>query len=872
MFIARTAQILLPHGFGERRNGAASQQARKAAFESIVTPVLLTDFNHTVVSANGAAHDLFRSCADQVRAKLQSFNPEELVGLNLATLVRAAGSTQRLPEQGIEVATQLTLTFGILALSLHIAPGMEKEGGHDGFVVQITDTSKHDQMQSQLDALNKSQAMIMFTPDGKILEANANFLGAVGYTLEEIKGQHHSIFCEPAYRQSAEYRAFWDKLGRGEFDAGQYKRIGKGGREIWIEATYNPILDGNGKAVKVVKYATDITAQKLKNADYEGQLTAINKAQAVIEFTPDGRILNANENFLGAVGYSMEELKGQHHSTFCEPTYRTSAEYRAFWDKLGRGEYEAGQYKRIAKGGREIWIEASYNPILDASGKPFKVVKYATDITEQKLRNADFEGQLTAINKAQAVIEFTPDGRILNANENFLGAVGYSMEELKGQHHSTFCEPAYRQSPEYRAFWERLGRGEFDSGQYKRIAKGGREIWIQASYNPILNADGKPFKVVKYATDVTAQVKAAEALRNAVAETGMIVGAAQANDLTKRIDLAGKTGDIGELCAGVNGLLDTMNSVLSTLSESCGTLSVAAREIAMGNTDLSQRTEEQASSLEETSASLEELTTTVKQNADNAQQANKLAGSASEIATRGGKVVSEVVTTMDGIAQSSRKISDIIGVIDEIAFQTNILALNAAVEAARAGEQGRGFAVVAAEVRSLAQRSANAAKEIKALISDSVEKVGNGSKLVASAGQTMDEIVNSVRRVTDIMAEISAASQEQSGGLDQVNTAVAQMDKITQQNAALVEEAAAAAKSMESQAETLTQLVATFSLLDDGKDGQQAPRQQNGSATAQKAASPASAPRQAPKAAGKPAGKNGGAAKAAGEEQDWKQF
>ena len=499
-------------------------------------------------------------------------------------------------------------------------------------------------------------------------------------------------------------------------------------------------------------------------------------------------------------------------------------------------------------------------------------MKYATDITEQKLRNADFEGQLAAISKSQAVIEFTIDGRILNANPNFLGALGYTLEELKGQHHSMFCEPAYRQSPEYRAFWERLGRGEFDAGQYKRIAKGGREIWIQASYNPILNADGKPFKVVKYATDVTAQVKAAEALRNAVAETGMIVGAAQANDLTKRIDLAGKTGDIGELCAGVNGLLDTMNGVLSTLSESCGTLSVAAREIAMGNTDLSQRTEEQASSLEETSASLEELTTTVKQNADNAQQANKLAGSASEIATRGGKVVSEVVTTMDGIAQSSRKISDIIGVIDEIAFQTNILALNAAVEAARAGEQGRGFAVVAAEVRSLAQRSANAAKEIKALISDSVEKVGNGSKLVASAGQTMDEIVNSVRRVTDIMAEISAASQEQSGGLDQVNTAVAQMDKITQQNAALVEEAAAAAKSMESQAETLTQLVATFSLLDDGKDGQQAPRQHNASATAQKAGSPASAPRQAPKAGGKPAGKNGGAAKAAGEEQDWKQF
>jgi len=871
MFFARTAQVLLPHGFGERRNGAASQQARKAAFESLSTPIMLTDFNHVVISANRAAHDLLSACADNIQARLQSFNPDELVGLNLATLLKAAGSTQRLPEQGIETATHLSLTIGDRSLSLYLVPGKEKEAGHDGFVVQITDTSKHDQMQSQLEALSKSQAMIVFTPDGKILDANANFLGAVGYSLDEIKGQHHSIFCEPGYRQSLEYRAFWEKLGRGEFDAGQYKRVGKGGREIWIEASYNPILDANGKAVKVVKYATDITAQKLRNADFEGQLTAINKAQAVIEFTPDGRILYANENFVATVGYSLEELKGQHHSMFCEPAYRQSAAYRAFWEKLGRGEYDAGQYKRFGKGGKEIWIEASYNPILDASGKPFKVVKYAVDITAQKLRNADFEGQLAAIGKSQAVIEFTPDGRILHANANFLAGLGYTLEELKGQHHSMFCEPAYRQSPEYRAFWERLGRGEYDSGQYKRIAKGGREIWIQASYNPILDADGKPFKVVKYATDVTAQVKAAEALRNAVAETGMIVGAAQANDLTKRIDLTGKTGDIGELCAGVNGLLDTMNSVLSTLSESCGTLSVAAREIAMGNTDLSQRTEEQASSLEETSASLEELTTTVKQNADNAQQANKLAGSASEIATRGGQVVSEVVTTMDGIAQSSRKISDIIGVIDEIAFQTNILALNAAVEAARAGEQGRGFAVVAAEVRSLAQRSANAAKEIKALISDSVEKVGNGSKLVASAGQTMDEIVNSVRRVTDIMAEISAASQEQSGGLDQVNTAVAQMDKITQQNAALVEEAAAAAKSMESQADTLTQLVATFSLLNDVKEGQQSARASAGT-NAQKAASSASAPRTAPKASAKPAGKGGAPSKSGTDEQDWKQF
>ncbi len=538
------------------------------------------------------------------------------------------------------------------------------------------------------------------------------------------------------------------------------------------------------------------------------------------------------------------------------------------------------------------------------------------------LTNADFRGQIDAIGKAQAVITFDLTGRVLDANDNFLATLGYTLGEIKGQHHSMFVEPAHRQSPEYRAFWEKLGRGEYDAGQYKRIGKAGREVWIQASYNPILDPDGKPFKVVKYATDVTAQVLAAQAqeaavaqtevmvaaaqrnefdqripmegkdgaiarlcggvnsivdtlaeqfaqamaLKRAVAETQEIVQAAQANDLSQRIDMSGKSGEIGALCGGLNGLLDTMSGVLATMAESCGTISVAAREIAMGNTDLSQRTEEQASSLEETSASLEELTSTVRQNADNAQQANKLAASASETATRGGTVVSEVVRTMDGITQSSRKISDIIGVIDEIAFQTNILALNAAVEAARAGDQGRGFAVVAAEVRSLAQRSANAAKEIKALISDSVEKVGNGSKLVAAAGQTMDEIVTSVKRVTDIMAEISAASQEQSGGLDQVNTAVAQMDKITQQNAALVEEAAAAAKSMEEQTDGLQQMVGSFVLA--GADAAPPARPTRASAQPARATPPARSASTAPR----PAVRRKDTAKPAGSDDDWKEF
>ncbi len=671
--------------------------------------------------------------------------------------------------------------------------------------------------EGQLAAIGKAQAVIEFTLDGKIINANENFLHTLGYTLDEVKGQHHSMFVDPEYRQSTEYRLFWEKLGRGEYDANQYKRIAKGGKEIWIQASYNPIRDLNGKPFKVVKYATDVTQQKLRNADYEGQLAAIGKAQAVIEFSLDGKIVNANENFLHTLGYLLDEVKGQHHSMFVEPAFRQSADYRAFWEKLGRGEYDSGQYKRIAKGGHEIWIQASYNPILDANGKPFKVVKYATDITQQKLQSADYEGQLAAISKAQAVIEFGLDGKVIHANDNFLKVLGYTLDEVKGRHHSMFVEHDYRQSPDYRIFWEKLGSGVYDSGQYKRITKTGAEIWIQASYNPILDVNGKPFKVVKYATDVTASVKASQVLQQAVQQVQEAVEAAKGNDLTQRVPLEGKIGEIEALCAGVNGLIDTMATVVTKIRNSAREVSSASAEISASTTDLSQRTEEQAASLEETSASMEEMSATVKKNAENAQQANESAAGTRDVADRGGQVVAKAVDAMARIEESSRKISDIIGVIDEIARQTNLLALNAAVEAARAGEAGRGFAVVASEVRSLAQRSSQAAKDIKDLITNSNDQVKDGVDLVNKAGTALHDIVESIKKVAGIVSDIASASAEQAAGIEQVNKALTQMDEVTQQNSALVEENAATAKTLEQQSKAMDDEVSVFR-VDDSED------------------------------------------------------
>jgi len=712
-------------------------------------------------------------------------------------------------------------------------------------------------MRGKLNAISKSQAMVEFDLNGNILTANDNFLNTIGYTIEELQGQHHSMFVDSVYRQSSEYRMFWEKLGRGEYEENQYKRIGKGGKEVWLQASYNPILDPDGKPFKIVKYATDITEQKNKFADYEGQLAAIRKAQATIEFSLDGKILTANDNFLNTIGYRLEEIQGQHHSMLVDSVYRQSPEYRMFWEKLGRGEYEENQYKRIGKGGKEVWLQASYNPILDPDGKPFKVVKYATDITEQKNKFADYEGQLDAISKAQAVIEFSMDGNIVNANDNFLNALGYRLDEVQNKHHSIFVESDYKQSAEYRIFWEKLGRGEYDEGQYLRIGKGGKEVWIQASYNPIMDPDGNPFKVVKYATDITKQKLAEFELQHVMDETKHVMSNLSQGNLTEVME-GEYTGEFAALRDSVNTSVTNLLNMVTDINEASSSISSGASEIATGNTDLSQRTEEQASSLEETASSMEEMTSTVRQNADNARTANQLASTARDQAQKGGDVVSNAVSAMSEINQSSKKISDIIGVIDEIAFQTNLLALNAAVEAARAGEQGRGFAVVAGEVRNLAQRSAGAAKEIKSLINDSVEKVDEGSKLVDESGKTLEEIVEAVKKVSDIIAEIAAASQEQSSGIEEVNKAISQMDEMTQQNAALVEEAASASESMEEQAKNMIELMRFF---DIGQE-QAAPRQS------------AVAPRQASRTSAAPARRRPAAKPASrvGSDDEWEEF
>jgi methyl-accepting chemotaxis protein len=571
-------------------------------------------------------------------------------------------------------------------------------------------------------------------------------------------------------------------------------------------------------------------ARRLRQA--EGMSAAIGRSQAVIEFDLAGRILTANPNFLAAFGYTLEELRGQHHSLLVTPEHRQAPEYRAFWEKLGRGEFDAGKYKRLAKGGREVWIQATYNPVLDADGRPMKVVKFATDITAAEIAAHEQKSRVDAISRAQAVIEFKLDGTILSANENFLAAMGYSEAEIVGRHHSMFADPEFARSAAYRELWERLNRGEFVADKFRRLGKGGREVWILASYNPLFDLNGKPIKVIKYATDITAvEAERLAAERDKAAQTTLIVdsiGAALAalagGDLTARID-ADLTGPFATLKSDFNGAMARMQETLKSVLSATGGITTGAGEIAQAADDLSKRTEQQAASLEETAAALEEITATVKKTAENAKAASAIVSTARGAAENGGQIVDTAIKAMGQIEQSSKQITDIIGVIDEIAFQTNLLALNAGVEAARAGDAGKGFAVVASEVRALAQRSSEAAREIKTLIKASSEHVGSGVKLVGESGQALRAIVAQVVEINALVSEMAQAAQQQSTGIEEVNTAVTQMDQVTQQNAAMVEQSTAASRNLAGETTQLSELVAFFNVGGEaGKKPQTPPR------------------------------------------------
>ncbi|KUM34158.1 chemotaxis protein [Pseudomonas sp. EpS/L25] len=674
--------------------------------------------------------------------------------------------------------------------------------------------------EGKIAAIHRSQAVIEFDLQGNVLWANDNFLGMTGYALEELRGRHHSLMCPADYARSADYALLWNRLGQGIFDSGVYKRIRRDGRPIWIQATYNPILDAEGRAYKVVKFATDVTAAQLQAAEFQGKMAAIDRAQAVIEFDLHGNILDANENFLSALGYSLEEVRGKHHRIFCEPDFARSPGYRLFWEKLGRGDFDTGLYKRRASDGRQIWIQATYNPILDAEGHPYKVVKFASDVTESQLRNSDYEGKVAAIDRSQAIAEFSLEGTVLTANRNFLLALGYQADEVVGKHHRIFCPDDYARSAEYRLFWDKLARGEFDAGVYKRRNSRGEEIWIQATYNPIFDADGKPCKVVKFAVDITESQ-----IRNS--DYAGKVAAIDRGQAMIEFDLTGKILDANRNFLATLGyrLEEIRHQHHRIFCEDEYVTSGEYREfwarLAQGEvfggrfmrlskfgqriwiqatynpifdaegqvhkvvkfaTDITRQVEMEQhvrQKIEQMNLSLHALTRSINQIAETTDEANRIARRTLEEAERGSLTLNRSLDAMETIGTTAGGIQDIVQVISDIANQTNMLAFNAAIEAARAGEHGLGFSVVADEVRKLAEKSSQATKEINKLILESVKSIAQGSEISRSVGEAFGLIAEGMGKTQQSIEAINGSTALQLDDAARVNQLIQELDAAT---------------------------------------------------------------------------------------------
>ena len=574
--------------------------------------------------------------------------------------------------------------------------------------------------------LGKSRAIVEYDAGGRILWANELFLSETGYRSEDIVGKHADVLVGPAHAKSASYKAVWTRIAGGSAHGGPYDRIGRNGSVTPVHAVRIPLPAGNGTNATILEISTPQTGQSGSDSPDLPRLDALSRAQAIVEFDPDGSIVTANANFLASTGYTLGELTGRPHSLLVDGVYAASEKYRSFWQALLTGEPSSTTGKLNGKEGRDSWVRAVYTPIIGEDGTVVRIVCYAIDITAQTVRNADRKGQVEAIRKSQAVVEFDTDGTVLDANQNFLDVVGYTLKEVVGRHHRMFMPEGDAKKPEYEKFWSELRRGVFHSGEFGRVGKNGAKVWIQASYNPILDPDGKPFKIVKYAADITRLVEARKK-REQVA------------------DLVDK--NLQEILAAVGAANEksaAASAVSANTAQTVRAVAAAAEEFSGTVRNISQRIAESTGAVDRV---VEEINS-----ADQATQSLSLAAD---------------------------NMNNIIELIQTIANQINLLSLNATIESARAGEAGKGFAVVASEVKNLANQVAVATNQISAEIAGMQSVSGNVVNRLRQVKEATETVRGSVTAVSipienqsTASAEIMTNMQSAAGAVTEISTSL----------------------------------------------------------------------------------------------------
>ncbi len=559
------------------------------------------------------------------------------------------------------------------------------------------------------------------------------------------------------------------------------------------------------------KKSAEITRLKEENSALQDVMDMINTCYATIEFDLSGIILTANTNFLSTVGYSLAEVQGQHHKMFVKKDYQKFKEYADFWRKLAKGESFSGKFFRIGKGGKEIWIHASYAPIKNKAGTIYKIAKIATDITAQIQIETESEDKAKAIDKSYSIVEFKPDGTVISANKNFCEVLGYSEDEIIGKQHRIFVDKTYANSNEYSTFWEDLASGKDNADTFCRITKEGQEIWIQAAYIPIKSPGKPPHKIIEIAADITQQKTHEIQLSLMVKEAGEVLQAMSKGDLTKYVK-GNYLGELEQLKSYLNDSVQTLSSAMKNIQTSVIAVSESVQEVAISSQSLSSRTKESAQSVEQTNRVMTTTQEQVKTTQTKLAEAHRSTTEQQQLIDTGTDLMSQSLTAMEQIKGSSEEITNIVALIDGIAFQTNLLALNAAVEAARAGEHGRGFAVVAGEVRNLAQKSADAAKDIKTLISQAVEQSQTGVELVGQLSENLDSIREKSNEVNNVVKSVGKLADDQSDSINRIGSEISNIERATQENAQFVEKSSITANILAERSQSVINIVEKFKL------------------------------------------------------------